>query len=496
MSWDVFGLAINQVVGNALKAFAGPGAVPLSTGTGAAPFPLDYPQQPPVPAPPGPVPSPPPAPPGPEGPPTTTTTTQGPPGAPTPPVGPPPPPPATPEVGDGGPAAEAAKENARKIGMMLETLHDLDSAGISADEIAAAGEAGRAELEKINTDVQAKITELKASGALYTPEGQQALMDYSKTRLEEARGVIEKAAAEAEDKAKDTDKNTEAYEGVGGQGSGSADGGAGGGEAGGSGGEAKPAEEPVAAAGQPGLGMGGIPGMGMGGGIPGLGGGIPGFGGGGSPFGGGGGGLPGAGFVDPLASSLAGLADPERTGLGFTDEPADEAEDKDSEAPEFEEAGLKDEGGDGESGDGEQDAGTAPAGANGAPGGEPGVVPPVVEPPKSTEITLPSGEVTEARSPVGAEAVRAALAGSSVSESYQKAGVTLPPAGTPVTEPIPPTKLQAGDVGMWKDHQVMALGNGKVLVSGQEQPLESVSSGPDFLGWFDPTATQRGADNG
>ncbi|WP_240630980.1 hypothetical protein [Mycolicibacterium sp. GF69] len=374
---------------------------------------------------------------------------------------------------------------------MLETLHDLDSAGISADEIAAAGEAGRAELEKINADVQAKIAELKASGALYTPEGQQALMDYSKTRLEEARGVIEKAAAEAEDKAKDTDKNTEAYEGVGGQGSGSADGGAGGGEAGGSGGEAKPAEEPVAAAGQPGLGMGGIPGMGMGGGIPGLGGGIPGFGGGGSPFGGGGGGLPGAGFVDPLASSLAGLADPERTGLGFTDEPDDKADDKDSEAPEFEEAGLKDEGGDGESGDGEQDAGTAPAGANGAPGGEPGVVPPVVEPPKSTEITLPSGEVTEARSPVGAEAVRAALAGSSVSESYQKAGVTLPPAGTPVTEPIPPTKLQAGDVGMWKDHQVMALGNGKVLVSGQEQPLESVSSGPDFLGWFDPTATGK-----
>ena len=47
----------------------------------------------------------------------------------------------------------------------------------------------------------------------------------------ERRPNFEKAAAEAEDKAKDTDKNTEAYEGVGGQGSGSADGGAGGGEA-------------------------------------------------------------------------------------------------------------------------------------------------------------------------------------------------------------------------------------------------------------------------
>ena len=49
MSWDVFGLAINQVVGDALKAFAGPGAVPLSTGPGGVPFPLE-----PAPAPPGP----------------------------------------------------------------------------------------------------------------------------------------------------------------------------------------------------------------------------------------------------------------------------------------------------------------------------------------------------------------------------------------------------------------------------------------------------------
>jgi hypothetical protein len=62
-----------------------------------------------------------------------------------------------------------------------------------------------------------------------------------------------------------------------------------------------------------------------------------------------------------------------------------------------------------------------------------------------------------------------------------------------VTEPVPPTQLKAGDVGMWKDHLVMALGNGKVLVSGQVQPLESVSSGPDFLGWFDPTATTAGS---
>lgn len=67
------------------------------------------------------------------------------------------------------------------------------------------------------------------------------------------------------------------------------------------------------------------------------------------------------------------------------------------------------------------------------------------------------------------------------------AGVNLPPPGTPVTDPVPPTQLKAGDVGVWKDHMVMALGNKQVLVNGQAQPQESVGSGPDFLGWIDPT---------
>lgn len=98
------------------------------------------------------------------------------------------------------------------------------------------------------------------------------------------------------------------------------------------------------------------------------------------------------------------------------------------------------------------------------------------------------GGVAEALSPVAAEAVRAAFNGASVSEAYQKAGITLPSEGAPVTHPIPASDVQAGDVGAFKDHLVMSLGNGKVLVSGQQQPLESVSSEPGFLGWFDPTA--------
>ena len=56
---------------------------------------------------------------------------------------PPPPAPPVPPEGAEGPAAEAAKEEARRVGEMLEQLVELDSAGISAEEVAAAGEVGR-----------------------------------------------------------------------------------------------------------------------------------------------------------------------------------------------------------------------------------------------------------------------------------------------------------------------------------------------------------------
>lgn len=127
---------------------------------------------------------------------------------------------------------------------------------------------------------------------------------------------------------------------------------------------------------------------------------------------------------------------------------------------------------------------TTPAANDGAPAGPP---------PPTTEVQLPDGQTVEARTAQSAEAVRGVLGGASVSEAYGQAEITLPPPGTPVTEPLPPTQLKAGDLGVWKDHMVMALGGGKVLVSGQVQPLDSVSSGPDFLGWIDPTASDEAA---
>lgn len=92
-----------------------------------------------------------------------------------------------------------------------------------------------------------------------------------------------------------------------------------------------------------------------------------------------------------------------------------------------------------------------------------------------------------ARSAAAAAAVQAVLAGADVIEAYRRQGIVVPPVGTPVGVPIAPWALKAGDVGMFKDHAVMALGPGQALVSGQVQPIDSVSSRADFLGWFDPT---------
>ena len=106
----------------------------------------------------------------------------------------------------------------------------------------------------------------------------------------------------------------------------------------------------------------------------------------------------------------------------------------------------------------------------------------------NTEVKLPDGTTIHAPNAQAANAVRAALNGAP-SDAYQQAGVTLPPPGTPVLSPVGPGDLQAGDVGVWKNHQIIALGNDKVLISGQVQPESSVGSSPDFLGWMRPTQT-------
>jgi len=127
-------------------------------------------------------------------------------------------------------------------------------------------------------------------------------------------------------------------------------------------------------------------------------------------------------------------------------------------------------------------AATVPA--SGAPPAGPAAAPP----PPSTTVALPDGSTANASTPAAAQAVKAYLAGTPLDAAYRQAGVELPPPGTPVTAPIDPSQLAAGDVGMFKDHYVVALGTAKALQDGQVVPLSSGSSSPDFLGWMRPSA--------
>lgn len=108
---------------------------------------------------------------------------------------------------------------------------------------------------------------------------------------------------------------------------------------------------------------------------------------------------------------------------------------------------------------------------------------------KNREFT--GGKSVQARSAEGAAAVAAAIGGVDAAEAYERQGISLPLVGTQVADPVAADALQAGDVGMRAGDFVMALGGGEALVSGQVESIESVSSGPGFLGWFDPTKTKR-----
>ena len=105
--------------------------------------------------------------------------------------------------------------------------------------------------------------------------------------------------------------------------------------------------------------------------------------------------------------------------------------------------------------------------------------------------TTSSGVKIEARTAAAAAAIQAHMSGASVAESYAAQDIVLPPPGNPISDPkmpVPPHLLKAGDIAVFSDHLMMALGNGKVYVSGHVQTLASISSGPDFPVWIDPTA--------
>ncbi|BBZ46643.1 hypothetical protein MPRM_39240 [Mycobacterium parmense] len=124
-----------------------------------------------------------------------------------------------------------------------------------------------------------------------------------------------------------------------------------------------------------------------------------------------------------------------------------------------------------------RDSGATPAQGELASAGDPEAGP--------TPVTLPDGETVTAPSPRLAAAINAAVGGAPIAEAFRQQGITLPPPGTPVTDPIDPKQVNPGDVGILTDRYALALGPGKALLDGQIQHIGTVS-GPNFLGWEHP----------
>ncbi|OBG64010.1 hypothetical protein A9X05_07915 [Mycobacterium sp. E3298] len=104
-----------------------------------------------------------------------------------------------------------------------------------------------------------------------------------------------------------------------------------------------------------------------------------------------------------------------------------------------------------------------------------------------TTVTLPDGESVTAASPQLAAAIKAAVGGVAIPDAFQQQGITIPPPGSAVTNPIEPTRVSPADIGIFIDRHALALGPGKALLDGQIQDIATVT-GPSFLGWEHPPA--------
>lgn len=112
--------------------------------------------------------------------------------------------------------------------------------------------------------------------------------------------------------------------------------------------------------------------------------------------------------------------------------------------------------------------------------------------PAPTTVTLPDGETVTAASPQLAAAIKAAVGGTAIPDAFQQQGITIPPPGTAVTNPVDASHLTPADIGMFMDRHALALGPGKALLDGQIQDIATVS-GPSFLGWEHPPAPAAAA---
>jgi len=102
-----------------------------------------------------------------------------------------------------------------------------------------------------------------------------------------------------------------------------------------------------------------------------------------------------------------------------------------------------------------------------------------------TTVTLPNGDTVTAANPQLAAAIGAAAGGTPIADAFRQEGITIPPPGTAVTDPVDPSRLSPGDIGMFTDRHALALGESRALLNGQIQHISTVN-GPSFLGWEHP----------
>ncbi len=108
-------------------------------------------------------------------------------------------------------------------------------------------------------------------------------------------------------------------------------------------------------------------------------------------------------------------------------------------------------------------------------------------PASPTTVALPNGQTVTAASPQLAAAIQAAVAGTPIADAFRQQGITIPPPGTAVTDPVDPSGLAPGDIGMFTDRHALALGNSETFLNGQIQHISTVQT-PSFLGWEHPPA--------
>jgi hypothetical protein len=111
-------------------------------------------------------------------------------------------------------------------------------------------------------------------------------------------------------------------------------------------------------------------------------------------------------------------------------------------------------------------------------------------PPAPSLVKRIDGSSATAVSPAVASAASAHLGGASIEDAYKAAGITLPPPGTQVKDTLPSLSMaQVGDLAVFKDKYVMLLGDNKVYLDGQEQPVSALAKLTGFVGFCHPPAS-------